>query len=86
MQMDGGRKVTLHPGQTFYEDPPGIHLVGQNASNKKPAKFLVFLIKDENAPIFVPVAKQTRWPKHRRSVFRFGLFIDGDGDATFFPA
>jgi quercetin dioxygenase-like cupin family protein len=60
MQMEGGRKVTLHPGQTFYEDPHGIHLVGQNASNKKPAKFLVFLIKDKNAPIFVPVAKQTR--------------------------
>jgi quercetin dioxygenase-like cupin family protein len=60
MQMDGGRKVTLHPGQTFYEDPHGIHLVGQNASNKKPAKFLVFLIKDKNAPILVPVAKQTR--------------------------
>ena len=28
MQMEGGRKVTLHPGQTFYEDPHGIHLVG----------------------------------------------------------
>ena len=60
MQMEGGRKETLHPGQTFYEDPHGIHLVGQNASNKKPAKFLVVLIKDKNAPIFVPVAMRTR--------------------------
>src|SRR3954467_11725695 len=43
MQMKGGRKVTLHPGQTFYEDPKGIHLVGENASKTKPAKFVVFL-------------------------------------------
>jgi hypothetical protein len=27
---------------------------------EKAAKFLVFLINDKNAPIFVPVAKQTR--------------------------
>ena len=41
MQMKGGEKVTLHPGDTFYEDPAGIHLVGKNASGTKPAKFLV---------------------------------------------
>jgi quercetin dioxygenase-like cupin family protein len=40
MQMKGGEKVTLHPGDTFYEDPAGIHLVGKNASNTKPAKFV----------------------------------------------
>jgi len=55
MQMKGGKKVTLHPGQTFYEDPNGIHLVGRNASNTKPAKFVVFLVKDKGAPILVPV-------------------------------
>jgi quercetin dioxygenase-like cupin family protein len=37
MQMKGGEKVTLHPGDTFYEDPAGIHLVGKNASDTKPA-------------------------------------------------
>jgi quercetin dioxygenase-like cupin family protein len=57
MQMKGGKKVTLHPGQTFYEDPNGIHLVGRNASNTKPAKFLVFLVKDKGAPILVPETK-----------------------------
>jgi hypothetical protein len=29
MQMKGGKEVTLHPGETFYEDPEGIHLVGK---------------------------------------------------------
>ena len=57
MQMKGGEKVTLHPGDTFYEDPAGIHLVGKNASDTKPAKFLVFLVKDKGAPILVPVTK-----------------------------
>ena len=54
MQMKGEKEVTLHPGQTFYEDPPGVHLVGRNASDTKPAKFLVFLIKAKGAPILVP--------------------------------
>ena len=57
MQMKGGRKVTLRPGQTFYEDPKGIHLVGRNASKTIPAKFLVLLVKDKGAPILVPVEK-----------------------------
>jgi quercetin dioxygenase-like cupin family protein len=55
MQMKGGEKVTLNPGQTFYEDPKGIHLVGENASKTKPAKFLVLFVKDKGAPILVPV-------------------------------
>jgi quercetin dioxygenase-like cupin family protein len=57
MQMKGGKKVTLHSGQTFYEDPKGIHQVGENASKTKPAKFLVLLIKNKGAPILVPVTK-----------------------------
>jgi quercetin dioxygenase-like cupin family protein len=57
MQMKGGKKLTLHPGQTFYEDPNGIHLIGRNASDTKPAKFLVVLVKDKGAPILVPVNK-----------------------------
>ena len=57
MQMKGGKKVTLHTGQTFYEDPNGLHLVGRNASDTKPAKFLVFLVKAKGAPILVPATK-----------------------------
>ena len=54
MQVKGGKEVTLTPGQTFYEDPDDVHVVGRNASSTKPAKFLVFLVKDKGAPVLVP--------------------------------
>jgi quercetin dioxygenase-like cupin family protein len=57
MQMKGGEKVTLHPGDTFYEDPEGVHLVGKNASETKPAKFVVVLVKVKGAPILIPVSE-----------------------------
>jgi len=59
MQVKGGKEVTLTPGQTFYEGPDDIHVVGRNASTTKPAKFLVFFIKDKNAPVLVPVSGET---------------------------
>jgi len=55
MQVKGGKEVTLTPGQTFYEGPDDVHLVGRNASSTKPAKFLVFLVKGKGAPVLVPV-------------------------------
>ena len=55
MQMKGGKEVTLTPGQTFYEGPNDIHTVGRNASSTKPAKFIVFFVKDKGAPVLVPV-------------------------------
>lgn len=55
MQLKGGKEVTLTPGQTFYEGPNDIHTVGRNASSTKPAKFVVFLVKDKGAPVLVPV-------------------------------
>ena len=55
MQVKGGKEVTLTPGQTFYEGPDDIHVVGKNASSTKPAKFVVFFIKDKDAPVLVPV-------------------------------
>ena len=55
MQLKGGQQVTLTPGQTFYEAPDDVHLVDRNASSTKPAKLLVFLIKDKGAPALVPV-------------------------------
>ena len=55
MQVGGGKEVTLTPGQTFYEGPDDVHVVGRNASNTKPVKFLVFLVKDKGAPVLVPV-------------------------------
>jgi quercetin dioxygenase-like cupin family protein len=55
MQVKGGKEITLTPGQTFYEGPDDIHVVGRNASRIKPAKFVVILIKDKGAPVLVPV-------------------------------
>ena len=43
MQVRGGKETTLTPGQTFYEGPDDVHIVGRNASKTKPAKFVVFL-------------------------------------------
>ena len=54
MQVKGGKQVTLTSGQTFYEGPDDIHVVGRNASKTKPAKFLVFLVKDKGAPVLIP--------------------------------
>jgi quercetin dioxygenase-like cupin family protein len=54
MQVKGGKETTLTPGQTFYEGPDDVHIVGRNASQTKPAKFVVFLVKDKGAPVLVP--------------------------------
>ena len=54
MQVRGGAAVTLTAGQTFYESPDDVHIVGRNASQTAPARFLVFLVKDKGAPLLVP--------------------------------
>ncbi len=54
MQVKGGPLVKLGPGQTFYEGPDDVHLVGRNASRTKPARFLAVLVKDQGAPALVP--------------------------------
>ncbi|HEV8427632.1 MAG TPA: cupin domain-containing protein [Pyrinomonadaceae bacterium] len=54
MQVKDGKEVTLTPGQTFYEGPNDVHVVGKNASTTKSAKFVVFFIKDKGAPVLVP--------------------------------
>jgi quercetin dioxygenase-like cupin family protein len=54
IQVRGGKEVTLTPGQTFYEGPSDVHVVGRNASQTKPANFVVFLVKDKGAPVLMP--------------------------------
>ena len=54
MQVKGGKETTLTPGQTFYEGPEDVHVVGRNASKTKPAKFIVVFVKDKGAPVLVP--------------------------------
>ena len=64
MQVKGGKEVTLNPGETFYEGRDDIHLVGRNASTTKPAKFLVFIVKDKGAPALVPVSESANKGSH----------------------
>lgn len=54
MQVKGGKEATLKAGETFYEGPDDLHTIGRNASQTEPAKFLVFLVKQKDAPILVP--------------------------------
>jgi quercetin dioxygenase-like cupin family protein len=55
MQLKGGKSETLTAGQTFYEGPDDVHVVGRSASTTKPAKILVVLLKKQGAPAVVPV-------------------------------
>ena len=58
MQIEGAAPVTLGPGETFYEGPDDVHTVSANASQTKPARILVFIIKNKAAPVSTPVAPQ----------------------------
>ena len=55
MQLQGGPLVTLKPGDTFYEGPNDVHVVGRNASDSEPARFVVVLLKRQGAPVLTPV-------------------------------
>ena len=55
MGLNGEKPITLTAGQTFYEGPNDIHTLGRNASKTMPAKFLVVLLKDKDAPVLIPV-------------------------------
>jgi quercetin dioxygenase-like cupin family protein len=55
MQVRGGTLQRLGARQVFYESPEDVHTVSRNASKTKPAKFLVFFVKNEGAPILTPV-------------------------------
>jgi quercetin dioxygenase-like cupin family protein len=59
MQVKGGPEVTLTPGQTFYEGPDDVHVIGRNASKTQPAKFIVVLLKNKGAPVLVPMTEDS---------------------------
>src|SRR6266478_4949133 len=46
MQVRGGKETTVTAGQTFYEGPDDVHVVGRNASKTEPAKFFSSLRTD----------------------------------------
>lgn len=55
MQLKGQPEKTLKAGEVYYEGPTDIHIVGRNASDTEPAKFVVVLIKNQGAPVLTPV-------------------------------
>lgn len=57
MGVAGGDPVKLKRGDTFYENPQDVHPVGRNLSKTKPAKLLVFFVKNQNAPPVLPATK-----------------------------
>jgi quercetin dioxygenase-like cupin family protein len=58
MGVAGGETKTLGPGDTFYENPKDIHVVSKNASDTKPAKMLVMMLKDKGKPVSEPVNRK----------------------------
>lgn len=55
MQVEGGERMILEAGDSFYEKPEDIHIVSQNASHDQPAKLLVFSVKEEGQALVIPV-------------------------------
>ena len=55
MQVDGKEPVTVRKGQTFKESPTDIHRQSANASKTEPAKFVVFMVKDQGKPATRPL-------------------------------
>src|SRR5262249_47047108 len=60
MQVKGKPAVTLRAGQTFHEGPADVHVVGRDASNTEPARFVVVLLKNKGAPVLTPVKDESR--------------------------
>jgi quercetin dioxygenase-like cupin family protein len=54
MQVKGEAEQVYTPGQSFYEDPNGVHQVSANASQTEPATFLAFFTCDRETPLTVP--------------------------------
>jgi len=57
MGVKGKEPVTVSAGQTFYESPTDVHEISRNASDSKPAKFLVLLLHDPGASTMAPADK-----------------------------
>jgi quercetin dioxygenase-like cupin family protein len=56
-QVRDGKPQTVHAGEVFYESPTDIHIDSRNASMTRPAKLLVFFVKEIGAPATVVVDK-----------------------------
>jgi hypothetical protein len=50
----GGKQITITPGQTFYEGPNDVHTVGRNASTMKLAKSVVVSVMKKGVDAVLP--------------------------------
>jgi quercetin dioxygenase-like cupin family protein len=55
-QVEGQAALNLKVGDVFYESPTDVHVVSRNTSTTKPARLLVFYVKNKGAPptVLVP--------------------------------
>lgn len=54
MAVKGGKEVTLTKGQSWSEKPGEVHTISRNASQTKPARLVVFMLKDIGKPVLTP--------------------------------
>jgi quercetin dioxygenase-like cupin family protein len=55
-QVNDGPKRVYHAGESFFEEPGGIHRVSRNASRTKPAKLLaVFVVDTDDKALTTPL-------------------------------
>jgi quercetin dioxygenase-like cupin family protein len=55
MAVNGEAPIRLTAGQSYHEGPKDVHTIGRNASQDKPARFVVVLLKTIGAPLLTPV-------------------------------
>lgn len=55
-RVDGEPEATYRAGESFYENPNGVHLVSGNASTKDSVTFLAYFVCDRQATLSVPTA------------------------------
>jgi quercetin dioxygenase-like cupin family protein len=55
-QVNDGPKRVYHAGESFFEEPGGIHRVSRNASKTKPAKLLaIFVVDTDDKALTTPL-------------------------------
>lgn len=59
-QVKGQAPAVYTAGESFYEDPNGVHLVAANSSAARPAKFIAFFVCDHDAPLSTAVPGESK--------------------------
>jgi quercetin dioxygenase-like cupin family protein len=54
-QVKGGPEAVYRAGESFYEEPNGVHLISANASDKESVRFTATFLCDQEAPLSTDV-------------------------------